>query len=388
MHRRNLPEVAALAVLTVFLFAAACSPGPAGVTPGETAGNERAGGAGAQAKLSDWDRTVEAAKREGRVILMGPLAPHIKEAIRKAFSDRYGVDMEMMSIRSAEYVPKLRAERSRGIYSTDVLLDGVSAGGFYLGPEGALEPLDRAMMMPEVVNPAVWYRGQLPFVDSNRFLFATQAIPKRPIALNSNQVKAEQISSYRDLLDTRWKGKMIFNDPTLPGAANTFFHALAEGVMSLDYLRELGRQELVIVRDQRLQIDWVAQGKYPILLGFNDGIMMEFVREQAPITVMSPKAEPTFIVSSVTVLHLMNKAPHPNAARLFVNWFASKEGQTVLSRVSLGQSGRVDVPTDHLPAWAVRQPGEKYVYTDTEESIAKRDEYRSVARSMWGHLMK
>lgn len=389
MQNRNIC-LAMPAVLLALLFLAACAPRPAATTQTETAGtgSTARSGSATEAKLSDWDKTVAEAKREGRVIVNSAAAPVITQAIGQALADKYGIQMEVMVARSAVLLPKFRAEINAGIHSTDIMLAGISGAGFELAKDGALQRLDPEFLLPEVANPKLWYREELPFIDSNHSIMATQFIPKRPIAYNKDQVKPEQIGSYRDLLDPRWKGKMVFNDPTISGGGNTLFYALAKGIMSLDYLRQLGKQELVITRDTRMQVEWLARGKYPLLLGFKDAEAMDFITAGAPIMVMSPKAEPTMIISSTTVLHLFNKAPHPNAARLFINWYLSKEGQTVVSKASLGQSARLDVPTDHLPAFAIRQPGEKYFFTDTEESQSERVELTSVAKVMWGDLMK
>lgn len=80
----------------------------------------------------------------------------------------------------------------------------------------------------------------------------------------------------------------------------------------------------------------------------------------------------------------MNKAPHPNAAKLFVNWLLTREGQTIYSKTYGAQSARVDVPTDYLNPWSFRESGVKYVDVMDEEFDTKADEYLKLAKeNLW-----
>ena len=102
----------------------------------------------------------------------------------------------------------------------------------------------------------------------------------------------------------------------------------------------------------RRQIEWVAQGKYPILMGpsprtagqlLKRGVKFEFLPEFKDIGGLTGS-------SSATVMKI-NKSPHPNAAAVFINWLLTIEGQTLWSRANDQLSLRVDVPRDHVPAY-------------------------------------
>ena len=155
----------------------------------------------------------------------------------------------------------------------------------------------------------------------------------------------------------------------------------------LDYLRDLEKQKPVFTRDDRLLIEWVSRGKYPLALGAKPESITEFMRAGAPIRHLSV-AEGTYLTGAGGGLAVFNNAPHPNAAALFANWLLSKEGQTVASKAWGVQSARKDVPTDFLEPTTVRQPGVKYYSLIGEGIDAKKREYMKLATEIWGHLLK
>lgn len=337
---------------------------------------------------TDWEKTVMAAKKEGTIIVASSMTVVVRDGLSKGLLDRHGIKMEVMSARPAQFVTRIQAERRSGIYSTDILVAGISTVFTTLVPAGDLEPLDQFLVIPEVKNESLWFEGRLRFVDKNHNLIGMVAVPKRPIALNTEAVKAGEIVSYRDLLNPKWKGKILIADPTIGGSGNATFHAIAEYIMDLNYLRELARQDPVIIRDDRLMAEWLARGKNPILLGYKEDIIAEFIAAGAPIAIMSPK-EGTYATISGFGLSVMKNAPHPAATKLSVNWLLSKEGQTILSKTSLAQSLRVDVPKDHLPPEMRLNPEERYFWPDLDPDIGeKREHYRKVSQEIWGHLIK
>jgi iron(III) transport system substrate-binding protein len=81
---------------------------------------------------------------------------------------------------------------------------------------------------------------------------------------------------------------------------------------------------------------------------------------------------------------LVNKAPHPNAAKVFLNWLLAKEGQTAWSKAMGYVSRRLDVPTDHLPPYWVPKPGVKYWPGYYEEDATLSPEQEKVLKGLFG----
>lgn len=156
--------------------------------------------------------------------------------------------------------------------------------------------------------------------------------------------------------------------------------------MGWDFARELVKQEPMITRDLRLQMDWLAHGKYPIAIAPDTIVMTEFREVGAPVAYLTPQ-EGSYLSSGYGNLGLVNRAPHPSAARLFINWLLTREGQTIFSRTMGAQSGRLDVPTDHLPKEYLREPGVNYLISYNEEYVLKEPEVIEKAAEVFKPLL-
>jgi len=110
----------------------------------------------------------------------------------------------------------------------------------------------------------------------------------------------------------------------------------------------------------------VARRKYSVLVAAQHASVAEFLKAGAPIRFFSP-TDVTY-AAMYGVVALINKAPHPNAAKVFVNWLLTKEGSTICSKAFMLQSTRLDVPTDHLDPMSLRQPGVVYINSEGEEA--------------------
>lgn len=330
---------------------------------------------------------VNGAKKEGRLVLMIGAGGEVRTAMARGFEQRYGIKVEAISGRGGEMVAKLLAERRAGIYSSDVYVSGTTTMVTQMKPEGLFEPLEPVLLLPEAVDPKAWWKGQLDWADADRLIVAFVAYPKAPLGINNNLVKPDEIKSYRDLLNPKWKGKMVMNDPTVAGTGAKFPGVIGDAIMGWDYMRELAKQEPVIIRDQRLQVEWLSHGKYAVAINPDDPPMTEFIKAGAPISRLTPQ-EGTYVASGYGNISLMSKAPHPNAAKLFVNWILSKEGQTVFCRAYGVQSGRTDVVVEGLDPMVVRDPKMKYFDSYTEAFVQKQPEHMKRAGEIFGSLMK
>src|SRR5262249_61480473 len=103
----------------------------------------------------------------------------------------------------------------------------------------------------------------------------------------------------------------------------------------------------------------IGQGRYPVLIGTADFVVIARAKQGVSISIVDPRQlkEGTDVSPANGALALFNRAPHPNAAKIYINWLLSKEGQTVFARASGYISGRVDVPADHTEAWRIPQQG-------------------------------
>ncbi len=336
---------------------------------------------------AEWDRTLKAARAEGRVLIISTGGSQLRTTLGQTFQDKYGIKIELITARGAEVSARLAAERKAGIYLMDIYTGGSTTMLIDLKSIGALDSAKKMLLLPEVLDGKSWYWGELTFTDKDATILAFATAPSPPIAVNSNQVKASDIVSYNDLLQPKWKGKIIMNDPTRAGIGLKWFGVVSQSIMDMDFMRKLGEQEPLITSDQRLQMEWIANGKYPIAIAPLSGAFGEFKEAGAPVEIIVPK-EGTYLTAATGNVGIVNRAPHPNAARVFINWLLTKEGQNLWSRAELTQSSRLDVPTDFLPPEKTRVPGIKYLWSEKEDFLLQQPEQAKAAREIFGRLMK
>jgi iron(III) transport system substrate-binding protein len=322
----------------------------------------------------EWDRTLAAARQEGRVVVHGPPGDIVRrgmtEGFRKAFPD---IGLEWLGGRGGEAAAKMEAERRAGIYSVDAFLGGTTTALTQLKPMGAVEPIKPALLLPEVTDGSKWLGNRLDFSDRDEQNIVFVTIPKINLLYDPRTVRPEEIDELQELLDPKWKGRLVINDPTVPGAGNVLFRWLW-AVLGPDqtpgYVRALREQADAVDRDERRQVEWIARGRYAILVGPSDGVLHQ-LREQGMNvgTIVDFKGHGTAITPSFGTATLVNRAPNPNAARVFVNWLLTKDGQTAYSTSMDQASRRLDVATDHLPVEGVLKTDVNYWATYTEDVV-------------------
>src|SRR5262249_14552055 len=152
----------------------------------------------------------------------------------------------------------------------DIMLQGTTTAITYMKPMKALDPIERVLILPEVIDLKNWRGNSLEFSDNTtRFNLVFVSQLKTPLIYNLQQIKFEEINELPKLLDPKWKGKFVINDPLPSGAGNITFHWMWRVLgqnKAVEYYRKLHANAAVADRDQRRQIEWIAQGKYAFLL--------------------------------------------------------------------------------------------------------------------------
>jgi ABC-type Fe3+ transport system substrate-binding protein len=173
----------------------------------------------------------------------------------------------------------------------------------------------------------------------------------------------------------------VINDPTPPGAGHAFGRWLWRTIgleKTTDFLRKLRAQAGAVDRDQRRELEWVAQGRYDILVSPGTLQLEQLLEEGVKIGVV-PEVKGTgdwagtWLTAGPGTVMLVNKTPNPNAAAVYINWLLSKDGQTKYSVATNSVSRRLDVPTDHVPRYLTPAPDKKHWRSSTEEVTAKGD---------------
>jgi iron(III) transport system substrate-binding protein len=346
---------------------------------------------GALAQTADWqknwDETLAAARKEGKVVVLAPPDAHLRQTLPAAFKERFGIALEYLSGRSSETAAKIRAERSAGIYSIDVVMAGIQTMSTVYHREKMLAPLKPALILPEVVDGAKWKKGKIWFVDpEEQYVLRLFNTVNEAFNINTQHVKPEDLRSVRDLLDPKWKGKIAFMDPTVSGtgsnqAAQLYVQFGEEFVRKL-----LIDQKPVISRDRRQLTDWLVRGTYPIAFGAEDGELLRMRKEGMPVAPMFSLSDMPGSVSGGDQIGLMANAPHPNAAKIFVNWMASREGSEVFSRAFNMVPARNDVGEESfLASEVIPKPGVDYFDPyEWEFTVTTKEKARQWIKEMLG----
>ncbi len=322
-----------------------------------------------------WDNTVQAAKKEGEVTIYSTFGTSLKlEPFQRKYPEIKYVNFNYPT--GGQIVTqKVMSERRAGKYLVDVIISGANTN--YQGFHSAklLEPLRPALILPEVVDPSKWWRGQHWYVDpEGEYVFVYFGNVARLASYNTNLVKPGEFKSYWDFLNPKWKGKIVARDVRRPGSggdAMRFFYHNPE--LGPNFLRRLfGEAEITFSADNAQGINWLALGKFSLGLFFGD---VDVAKAQGlPIDELDPhpfKEGAPLGVGSGTI-SIMNRAPHPNAARLFVNWYLSREGQLSTQKdASRGGTGtdsmRIDIPKDEVPPNYRRREKGNYLFVARPE---------------------
>lgn len=336
-----------------------------------------------------WKDVADAARREGKLMIYTDGGPEVRNALSRALKERFSIEVEYVSASGPEATRKILSERSAGLFIGDIYLSGASSSLNMLKPQGALDAFEPMLILSEVTDPRAWVFNQLPFIDKNGTAVALIATYTFYILVNTAQVKPDEITSFNDLLQPKWKGRMVMYDPAVPGpggAVPAFMYLISGKETADNFMRQLARQEPVISRDRRQQIEWISQGKYPLAIGAHPETVAQFMEIGAPISPARTR-EGAMVITVGGGMHALNRGPHPNARTVFVNWVLSKEGATVFSRAFGHPSARKDVPPEKVNPIFIPKPDDKVVF-ETEEYYTLQPEMFTAMRQIFAPLMK
>src|SRR5262245_44853583 len=320
----------------------------------------------------EWKVTIQAAKKDRALVFhSGNSAEPYFHEFQKKFPEIKPTRMLTQGGSAAEQ--RLIAERRAGVYAADIVHLGEGSAS-RLASAGALDPLKPYMILPEVLDQSKWFEGRHYFGDKEGKYFLKYASnPGVEVSYNSELVNPDNIKSYWDILDAKWKGKIVTYDPRARGSSlfSYFYYNPELGPRFLTRL--FGEMDLTASRDRRQITDWLAKGKFAMALRPAPEASTLGVAKAQGLSVnwFSPGhfKEAVAISGGPHHIAVVNRAPHPNAAKLFINWFLSREGQLMVQNIAAKEaegidSLRMDIPKDMIPP-AYRR-GEKTKFFDMD----------------------
>ncbi len=308
-----------------------------------------------------WKGWVAGAKKEGRIVVTGDPDPVMSREIPAKFTSRYGVTVEWIGGRGSEIAARIRMERRARVYTIDVFTAGIGTAANILYAEKLIDPLKPVLIHPDVTDPSKWKKGKPWFVDpEEKYILRLLNYVVPIFYINTAKAKREEFKVMRDILNPKWKGKISAFDPTAGRGSN--YAARMYTLFGEEFVKKLYiDQKPVLTRNRRQIHDWLARGIYPIALSASDSEIKRMQKDGFPVeTVFSLSDLPGITSAGDGMMALMKGVPHPNAARVFVNWLASREGMEIFSKSRLYSTTRSDVDESFLAKESIPVPGAKY----------------------------
>jgi ABC-type Fe3+ transport system substrate-binding protein len=348
---------------------------------------------GAESKESEWERTVAAAKKEGKLSLYLYQGDGELEAVAQAFKQKYPeVAVTTVPGRGNVLGPRIMAERRAGKYLVDVYIGGPTTPYTVFYPAKILEPIRSAFILPEVLDESKWWEGRHHYIDpENKYVFVfVGSASGGYVSYNSKLVNPREFSSYWDFVQPKWKGKILSKDPKVSGSQRIGTRILyyTPG-LGPEFLRRLySEMDVVLSQEIRQSTDWLANGKFSLCFFCSEIIKAK--QQGLPVDEFVTarwKEAPAISAGSSGSLVLVNQAPHPNAAKLFINWLLSKEGQVAYQKamnspINSEESMRTDIGKEIIPPEARRLEGVKYMLFDRPEFMDMKPIYDLLEKAL------
>jgi iron(III) transport system substrate-binding protein len=268
--------------------------------------------------LAQDEALLQAAKKEGKVVWYTSLALPSSTSIAHAFRTKYaGIEVEVHRTGSQRVLQRVMQEATAGIKNADVI--HTSDAGHFVLFKG------KGMLMKYTPKGAEIFPAG--FKDKDGFYFGMRATLSA-IAYNPKIVSDKDApKTWKDLLNPKWKGKMVTAHPSYSGIIMTHVLALLN-VYGWDYFRDLAKNSLHIVQSANDPAGVVASGERPVGANGAEYFYYKTQKEGNPIKLVYPNEGVPLIVSPVAIA---KDAPHPNAAKLFSEFIFTRASQQLLA---------------------------------------------------------
>jgi len=357
------------------VLAAACAPAAGVPQPAAPAAPSQPA---QPAWQKEWDELVAAGRKEGLVVYditrsnSGARAAieHFKKAIP-------GIEVEQTTSAAASTLAEqVQKEQQAGVFSWDVLFGG-SLSHFYAN--GSLAPLKPMLLRPDVLDNAGWRDGfDAGWVDrEKRWGYAFQLHVDPGVWVNGDQVGPDEIIKPTDLLNPKWRGRIVMADPRVVGFGYVPLTVLRlrHGQESMDRL--LTEQKVILNRDTRQITEQMVRGQHAIAFGVVKTVLEEFKKEGLGKNI---RPLPMLGIDLGKIMWLPKQVPHPNAAKVFINWMLGKEGQEAWCKAVVTNSRRTDVPV--IDPAVFPRAGMEFQSGNSEEGARELDRTVEIAKEL------
>jgi len=330
-------------------------------------------------RQTEWEKTIKAAEEEGKVNLYVPSGAFdliYRDLFQKKFPK---IKVTTVPGKTTDLGKRITSERRSGVYIPDLFIGGGTTLFEVMYSNRFLDPIVPLLDLPDVLDRSKWFQGKHHYLDPEKkliFVFEGSA-NGGAVIYNTKLVNPPELKSFWDLLEPKWKGKIVVMDPTSRGPVSStqrFFYYNPD--LGPEFLRKLFRDmNVTIAHDDVQLINWVAVGRFAI--GFYPRGIEIAIEQGLPIKEFEAAhfKEGASLVAPNGNVVLLNRAPNPNAAKVAVNWLLSREGQIAWLETARqktkeeNNSMREDIPTELVNPNVRRVKGVKYLDVATNPDL-------------------
>lgn len=285
-----------------------------------------------------WAKIVKEAQKEGKLTAYSfSFLGDIGLGLQAAFKEKYGITVEIINGPGAQFTERVLTEQRTGNFTGDFFEGG---GLLQLGRK-SLGLLVSSRDIPVLREKGVW-RIDPPTMDNISDAYAlVHRFSSLPPYINTDLIKSgQEPKTWKELIEPQWKGRITLADPRLTAGLYTSLLGLQyRNVLPPEFIKALGNQDLKFGSSQREVVTALARGDAALSFGLTEGDTSVFLQGGAHIRALSMAEGNAATPSAISVI---KNAPHPNAAKLFVNWILTQEGQTLYGRLASLASVRLD----------------------------------------------
>ena len=321
----------------------------------------------------EWEETVAAAKREAKVVISGPTRELWRNVLVTFEQDFPEIQVEYTGANSRDFWPRVFRERELAQYLWDLRVGGPGPQVYTAKDKGVLDPVRSLLLLPEVVDESKWFGGLdgVFFDKEKQYVLGFVNYVSFLAHVNRDIIPETELMSVKDLTDPRWKGKIVIQDPR-GGAGLNSLEVLLK-LYGEDFVKDLlTKQNLVVAGDLRQQAEWVIRGRYPIAIGLVPDAFLVFQEQGLRLNIKPIKDSGSAISTGTGGIQLLSRAPHPNAAKVYINWLLTQKVQTQLSASTRQNSRRLDVPPAYPEVVPDPERLDKYIPSQVEELLPIR----------------
>jgi iron(III) transport system substrate-binding protein len=259
---------------------------------------------------------IAAAKKEGLVVWYTSADLQLAELVGKTFEKKFGITARVERAGGERIFTRVAQEYAAGIHTVDAVSTGDAAQFPAWKRQGLLAPY-----VPEDVARHIPPEHR----DPDGF-YATVRSSLCVIAYNTELVKRDDApKSFADLLDPKWKDKIVKAHPSYSGTIMTSTYQMVRG-LGWPYLEKLSKQYVMQVQSATDTPKKIVLGERPVMADGNESNVLLLKEAGKPIEVVyATEGSPTVVQPSA----IFAAAPHPNAARLFQNHLFTPQAQQI-----------------------------------------------------------